>query len=82
MGHRGQTGSQKNRCGIIDKLRIVVGFFLCRIVVGWHFSLVAFSLVAFYLPGNPGMPGMLAAAPHSMKGLTFKSKRKLKQKHK
>jgi len=22
-------------------------------------------------PGNPGMPGMLAAAPHSMKGLTF-----------
>ena len=32
------------------------------------------------LPANPGMPGMLAAAPHSMKGLTFKSKRKLKQK--
>jgi len=22
-------------------------------------------------PGNPGMPGMLAAAPHSMKGLTL-----------
>ena len=41
-------------------------------MVGWHRC----------LPANPGMPGMLAAAPHSMKGLTFKSKRKLKQKHK
>ena len=27
------------------------------------------------------MPGMLAAAPHSMKGLTFKAKKKLKAKH-
>ena len=49
----------------------------------WHWSLWPWMALCGLkaLPGNPGMPGMLAAAPHSMKGLTFKAKKKLKAKH-
>ena len=81
MGHGSQGSHMASKEQMWHNFQIEAAqFLLVGIFAFLHFCI--FAGRHFSLPGNPGMPGMLAAAPHSMKGLTFKQKRKLKQKNK